>query len=138
MKWSFVFDWPPLSASIGIRTGAPKLGFGFASVGAGITLSAMSLGSEDELLATLFFVTKAPLAFAYVSAGVNVAPVAPRHAVVLALCTVTTSGCGPFGSIRSVWPAARPVMLTSRTQVSPADAAAASVVFCVRKLRVCQ
>src|ERR1051325_1173325 len=123
---------------MGIRTGAPKLGFGFASVGAGMTLSAMSFGSEDELLATLFFVTKTPFAWAYLSAGVNVAPVAPLQAVLLALCTVTTSGCGPFGSILSVCPAARPVMLASRTQVAPGEAAAVSVVFCARKLPVGQ
>src|ERR1051325_8913874 len=63
-KWWLVFDCPPVSASIGMRTGAPKLGAGPPSVGAGITLIAMSFGSEAELLATLFLVTKAPAACA--------------------------------------------------------------------------
>src|SRR6266542_3679623 len=138
MKWSCVFEMPPLSGSIGMRTGAPKLGFGFPSVGAGIMLMAMSFGSDDELLATLFFVTKAPLACGYASAGVIVAPWPPLQAVLPTDWIVTTSGCLPFGSIRSVWPAARPEMLASLTQVAPAVAAAVSVVFWVRKLRVCQ
>ena len=48
MKWSFVFAFV-LSASIGIRTGAPNGGFGFAAVGAGITAIAMSFGVEETL-----------------------------------------------------------------------------------------
>src|SRR5689334_10390490 len=138
MKWSFVFDWPPLSASIGIRTGPPKPGAGFASVGAGMTLIAMSLGSELRLLATLFFVTSAPAACAKASGGVIVAPGALLQAVAPTLWIVTTSGWAPFGSIRSVWPTASPEMLTRRTQAEPAEVAAARLVFCVRKLRVCQ
>ena len=48
MKWSFVFA-VVLSASIGIRVGAPNAGFGFDAVGAGITLIAMSFGVEATL-----------------------------------------------------------------------------------------
>src|SRR4051794_6262802 len=105
MKWSFVFDCPPLSGSAGMRTGAPKLGVGFASVGAGITASAMSFGSDEELFATLFFVTNAPLAWGWASGGVKVAPLPALQAVLPTVWIVTTSG-RPFGSSLSVWPAA--------------------------------
>jgi hypothetical protein len=48
MKWSTRFA-VVLSASIGIRTGAPKPGFRFAAVGAGMTLIAMSFGVDATL-----------------------------------------------------------------------------------------
>ena len=48
MKWSSVL-LIVLSASIGIRTGGPKAGFGFAAVGAGITDIAMSFGVDATL-----------------------------------------------------------------------------------------
>ena len=54
MKWSTVFVVAPASASIAIRDGAPKLGAGVASVGPGMTLSAMSFGAAVEVLGTPF------------------------------------------------------------------------------------
>ena len=94
MKWSTVFDSAPASASIGIRAGAPKVGAGVASVGAGITLSAMSFGAAVDVLATPFTVTIAPLACAKASAGVNVIPVPPAPAVPTVVI-VTVSGLAP-------------------------------------------
>ena len=81
MKWSTVFVVAPVSASIAIRDGEPKLGAGVASVGAGITLSAMSFGAAVDVLVTPFTVTIAPCACANASAGVNVTPVPPAPAV---------------------------------------------------------
>ena len=50
---------------------------------------------------------------------------------------VTVSGFAPVGSTVSVLPATMPVTLATLMFVSPAFAAADSVVCVIRKLRVC-
>jgi hypothetical protein len=76
---------------------------------------------------TLFFETVAPEACAKASAGVNVVTVPPEP-FVPTVAIVTVSGFAPVVSIVSVWPGARPVTLARWTPVSPAAAAADSVV----------
>ena len=137
MKWSTVVVNAPVSASIGIRAGAPKAGAGEESVGAGIELSAMSLGAAVDVLGTPFAVTNVPVSCAAASAGVVVTPVPVAPAVPTAVI-VTVCGFVPVGSIVSVLPAVRPVTLATLMFVSPAAAGAASVVCVMRKLRVCQ
>ena len=115
--------------------GVPNAGAGVASVGAGITLSAMSFGAAVEVLGIPFTVTKAPAAWAAVRAGVKVTPVPPAPAVPT-LVMVTVCAAPPVSTV-SVLPTTMPVTLATLIFVSPGFAAADSVVCVIRKLRVC-
>src|ERR1051326_1485286 len=108
MKGATGFVKAPAAASIGIRAGAPNDGVGAASVGAGITLSAMSFGAAVDVLKTPFTLTTAPCACAEARAGVNVMPV-PAAPAVPTVVIVTVWGLAPAASTVSVFPATMPV-----------------------------
>ena len=97
----------------------------------------MSFGAAVDVLATPFTVTNAPLRVRERErrrerdAGAA-APAVPTVVI------VTVSGFDAGGSTVSVLPATMPVTLATLMFVSPAFAAAESVVCAVRKLRVCQ
>ena len=83
---------------------------------------------DGEPAVTPAYATAAPLAWALVSAAVNVslAGVLPAAAVVDAI--VAVSAAAPVSSV-TCRPAARPVMLATDTVVSPTAEAALSVVL---------